>query len=77
MPPRAKLDVRKERRDPEERFRRFIAKHKAESAELPLMHITQAYSFRELLRGDCITPKQCPLFNEKLIYFFTGVQPIA
>jgi hypothetical protein len=54
------------------RLRKFISLQSATDGHLPLVHITRAYSFDEILQGDTLEPGDCEIFNEKLIYLFYG-----
>src|SRR6202040_3163431 len=39
---------------------------------LPLVHITRAYAFDQIIDGDTLEPNDCDVFKEKLIYLFYG-----
>lgn len=40
--------------------------------ELPLIHITDAYSFTSILAPGKLEPRPCKIFGEDLVYFFYG-----
>jgi hypothetical protein len=54
------------------RLNKFIQQHIAPVGHLPLVHINRAYTFVEMLGRDRLEPKQCDIFEERLIYFFYG-----
>jgi hypothetical protein len=56
----------------EGRLRKFIEGSTPASGTLPLVHITRAYTFDDIVRGDMLDPTHCDVFNESLIYFFYG-----
>lgn len=39
---------------------------------LPLVHSTRTDIFRSISKGNKISPRKCPVFAEKLLYFFYG-----
>jgi hypothetical protein len=60
------------RRKASKRLRDFIGNFTPAGELLPLMHITRAYSFDDILDGDTLEPQDCDVFGEKLIYLFYG-----
>jgi hypothetical protein len=54
------------------RLNSFIQNHSPSPGYLPLVHVTRAYAFAEILSGEALQPRQCPVFNEKLTYLFYG-----
>lgn len=56
-------------------FRDFL-ENNAGDAELPdvlpLVHSTRSSTFRAVSRGSRLSPRECPVFAEKLLYFFYG-----
>jgi hypothetical protein len=54
------------------RIRAEIADADAQFGLLPLVHCSDAYRFMALIRDAKISPHQCDVFNEKLVYTFVG-----
>lgn len=40
--------------------------------DMPIIHSTSLYNFRNILKQSKITSKKCPVFNENLLYYFYG-----
>ena len=54
------------------RLTSFLAGQDPANGVLPLVHITRAYAFDEILDDGCLTPVDCDIFGEPLIYLFYG-----
>lgn len=55
------------------RLKQFFAEVDGSNQSLlPLAHTTDAYRFSDMLIAGEITPVQCPVFEEKLVYAFVG-----
>jgi hypothetical protein len=55
------------------RFQGFLNAHSAVQASLPLVHITRAYAFDEMLVTERLEPvKGDDNFEEPLVYLFYG-----
>lgn len=54
-------------------FRDFLARNSVRSTTgLPLVHTTQAYFLRSILKQDAIVPQWCDVFRKDVSYFFVG-----
>jgi hypothetical protein len=60
------------KRRAEDRLNALIRQQEPALPTLPLMHITRAYAFDDILGGDTIDPRGCDVFNEQLTYLFYG-----
>lgn len=54
------------------RFNEFIQTQEPAVGTLPLIHISRAYDFDAVVRGDTIDPQPCEIFRRKLTYLFYG-----
>ncbi|MDE8763646.1 MULTISPECIES: hypothetical protein [Rhizobium] len=64
---------RKKPREAKTRFLNFVREHLIEECNpLPLIHITPAYRFAEIIPGDELIPVWCEIFQQELIYTFYG-----
>jgi hypothetical protein len=63
---------RSPKRRAEGRLNRLILQQTPVAPALPLVHITRAYAFDEILEGDTLDPKECGVFKEQLTYLFYG-----
>jgi hypothetical protein len=50
----------------------FIDRRRKMHEQLPLVHSTLIEHFSSLATNECLQPRQCPVFNEPLIYLFYG-----
>ena len=55
-------------------FEDFLKRNSIEPVEgsLPLVHSTKSLNLRELIQKAGIEPRDCDVYNEKLLYFFLG-----
>lgn len=60
------------KRGAEGRFERFLAALPESTHRLPLLHVTNLYSFIEICAGDSIEPQHCRHFGKNLLYTFYG-----
>lgn len=60
------------RRRADGRLSAFIDNQSPADGILPLVHITRAYAFDEMLDDGRLTPTHCNFFGESLIYLFYG-----
>jgi hypothetical protein len=60
------------RRRAEGRLSAFLENHDPAAGLLPLVHITRAYAFDEMLVEGLLKPTDCEIFKEPLIYLFYG-----
>jgi len=60
------------KRPAEGRFNDFIQAHVPADGRLPFIHVTRAYDFDSIVRGDFLMPKPCKIFKERLTYLFYG-----
>lgn len=58
--------------NPNHDFAMFINGASPAEPAMPLMHTTDLYRFRDILRTKKLQPKECSVFGEKLLYFFYG-----
>jgi hypothetical protein len=54
------------------RFQKWVEGHSPAVGLMPLVHITRAYAFDDMIAGDGLEPALCEVFRQKLIYFFYG-----
>ncbi|WP_155904899.1 hypothetical protein [Methylopila sp. M107] len=54
-------------------FYKFVSRSSATYPDLPIVHTTDLYTFRNIADTDrTIKTKMCPVFGEELLYFFYG-----
>jgi hypothetical protein len=53
-------------------FRDFVDRVTKPERLLPLMHTTDAFALREIAAKGQLSARQCPVYNEDLLYFFYG-----
>ena len=53
-------------------FTSFIINFEQSLPFLPLLHTTDAFHFKEILKRELLEPEKCDVFDEKLLYFFYG-----
>ena len=53
-------------------FTQYVSKEPLSELPLPLTHITDGYSFRDILENGELRPTTCEVFREKLLYLFYG-----
>ena len=58
--------------DASTRLQKLLEEAASREIELPLIHITDAYSFTSILAPKRLDPQPCEVFNEPLTYFFYG-----
>lgn len=56
----------------ESEFARFLLKGEPTDENLPLLHTTNAFSFKSIYESDGIQSEECKVFNEPLTYLFYG-----
>ena len=54
------------------RFAAFITSQTASVGRLPVAHTTDAFSFREIMAARKLQPTDCPVYSDKVLYFFYG-----
>src|ERR1700729_70188 len=54
------------------RFQNFVDQQTPVEKDLPLVHITRAYSFADLLKRGSLDPQHCEDFDERLVFAFWG-----
>lgn len=50
----------------------FVDRHSPVDKELPFVHSTRCEFFRHLCSAGFLSPADCPVFSESLLYFFYG-----
>lgn len=56
-----------------DRFLEFVAKNVAPKRKyLPLVHITTAFRFAEIIPGDRLVPVRCKVMKDDVVYLFYG-----
>ncbi len=53
-------------------FAEFVEAHTPVANELPLVHTTRCELFKQLCSAGYLSPRDCPVFKEPLLYFFYG-----
>lgn len=59
-------------RPPRRYFRDFVAALPEQLTSLPLTHVTDAISLRDIVRDNEIRPRECRVFRMPLLYLFSG-----
>jgi hypothetical protein len=54
------------------RLNRLVKGQSPATGKLPLVHITRAYAFDEMLDAHGLDPQYCDVFRENLVYLFYG-----
>lgn len=65
-------DPQRKPRAPTEDFRKLVSEQPADLGELPSVHVSDGLGFRSIIQEGALTPEQCPVFNEPLLYLFYG-----
>lgn len=53
-------------------LREYVSASRLAQPPLPLMHTTDGFSFKKILKSSALSPVRCPLFRERLLYLFYG-----
>ena len=53
-------------------FAAFIDAEPIRVGRLPLFHLTDGHTFRQILGSDTLEPRPCSVYGEDLLYFFYG-----
>ncbi|MFM5570895.1 hypothetical protein ACET8Q_09720 [Aeromonas veronii] len=53
-------------------YKKHIVDNPNMTSIMPLVHVCDCHRFRSILLSDAIIPTECPVFHEKLAYFFYG-----
>lgn len=75
MPSRAKRSAppsASPKRLPRRDFAALVNAASASPIALPLTHVTDGYSFRDIMADEALAPSPCRVFGENLLYLFYG-----
>jgi hypothetical protein len=58
--------------EPDNELREFLENYEPMHGVLPLLHTTNAFSFKSICKASAINAENCKVFSEELVYLFYG-----
>jgi hypothetical protein len=59
-------------RAPRRDFAKLVRAAPVSTVALPLTHVTDGYSFRDIMQSEALVPSPCAIFGSDLVYLFYG-----